>query len=212
MIRIGTTSISARLVASSASFWSAVAIAAIPPTWARSGGRTLAATSRCAVGTTTLIASDCGRSKPATISAAVGRGRRLGSGAPVSQGDITCTLPSRRSAAARRGPCRSSAAAGPCSSTVTGTELPNWRSSIASARADWVPGTSREVGESRSTNPVPSAASTTTTSAHPPSMSQGWGAVRCGRVTAVPPPVPLAVLSYIRLSYTYVRIDPLGVR
>ena len=67
-------------------------------------------------------------------------------GAPCSQGEIVVAARSRRSAATRRGPWRSIAAAGPRSMTANGTDSPKFSRASASPRDEEVPGMAREVG------------------------------------------------------------------
>ena len=77
--------------------------------------------------------------------------------------------------------------------------MPNWRSSIAWARADGVPGTRSEAGESRAAIPVPRSPSIPTATAHAPSTSQGRVAVLGRRFTRIAPS-----------RYTYVRMNLSG--
>jgi len=71
-----------------------------------------------------------------------------------------------RSAATSRWPWLSSCAGGPLSRIAIGIVLPNLARSIASAREEGVPGTSSDIGASRSVMPAPSSVSTTIATAH----------------------------------------------
>ncbi len=97
------------------------------------------------------FAAASGRWKSTRRRARSGPGRRA-AGAACSQGEMVVAARSRRSAATRRGPWRSIAAAGPRSMTAKGTDSPKSARASASPRDEEVPGIAREVGcRSRST-------------------------------------------------------------
>jgi hypothetical protein len=158
-ISSGAASSSARSVELSDSSCSALATVAKPDWVATTGGRIRVSSVRCSAGTVSRIARVSGTWKSIRTRALRGLGRRPPT-EPRSQGEITVAARSLRSALTSPIPWRSTAAAGPCSSTAKGEDSPKWLLASSSPSATEVPGTVSESGASLPSTPSPSTPST----------------------------------------------------